>query len=99
MASRFDSVVLDALAAAAPLNLEKVEALADNFGEKPRALIAAAVRAGIQYEKKARQSKAGGPVVSKEQLVSDIGAAVGVELPGLEKATKQALVALLAAVQ
>ena len=98
MASRFDSVVLDALQAAAPLNFEKVEAIANNFGEKPRALIAAAIRAGIAYNRKARQSKTGGPVVSKDALVKELSDRLGVELPGLEKATKESLKILLNAI-
>jgi len=98
MASRFDDAVLAAMQAAAPLNLEKAEALAEQFGEKPRAIIAAAVRAGIQYERKARMSKNGGPAVSKEDLVAQISEKVGANLSGLEKATKQSLQALLSAV-
>ena len=98
MASRFDDAVLAAMQAAAPLNMDKATELAEQFGEKPRAIIAAAIRAGIAYERKARMAKNGAPAVSKEALVREISDRLGVELAGLEKATKQSLQTLLNAV-
>jgi len=99
MASRFESEVLDAMRASAPLNLEKATAIAEQFGEKPRAIIAAAVRAGIEYQRAAKRSKDGSPVQSKEDMVSALGSRLGVDLTGLEKATKASLGVLLDAVK
>jgi hypothetical protein len=98
MASRFDDAVFAAMQAAAPLNMDKATELAEQFGEKPRAIVAAAIRAGIPYERKARMAKNGAPVASKEDLVAQISEKVGADLSGLEKATKEALRTLLAAV-
>ena len=94
MASKFEGEVLEAMHAAAPLDMAKATAIAEQYGEKPRAIIAAAVRAGIEYQKAAKRSKSGGIVQSKEDIVAAISAKVGVSLPGLEKATKSSLEAL-----
>lgn len=94
MASKYDGEVMAAMIAAAPLDMAKATAIADQYGEKPRAIIAAAVRAGIEYQKAAKRSKTGGPVQSKEAIVSAIQERLGVSLPGLEKATKTSLEAL-----
>ena len=94
MASKYDGEVMAAMVAAAPLDMAKATAIADQFGEKPRAIIAAAVRAGIEYQKAAKRSKSGGIVQSKEAIVSAIQDRLGVSLPGLEKATKSSLEAL-----
>jgi hypothetical protein len=94
MASKMDIKVLEAMKAAAPLNLAKAEAIADQFGLKSRSVIASAVRNGIAYEKKAKVSKAGLPVTNKDDLVERIASAlfVNVEtLEGLDKASKTAL--------
>ena len=99
MASRFDSAVIDAMRASAPLNMEKATAIAEQFGEKPRAIIAAAIRAGIEYQRAAKRSKDGSPVQSKEDMVSAISARLGVNLDGLEKATKASLGVLLDAIK
>ncbi len=97
--SRFESEVLDAMRASAPLNLEKATAIAEQYGEKPRAIIAAAVRAGIEYQRAAKRSKDGSPVQSKEDLVAAISARLDVNLTGLEKATKSSLGVLLDALK
>jgi len=94
MASKFEGEVMAAMVAAAPLDMAKATAIAEQFGEKPRAIIAAAVRAGIQYERAAKRSKDGSPVQSKEDIVRAISDRLGVSLPGLEKATKESLGAL-----
>lgn len=94
MASKYEGEVMAAMIAAAPLDMAKAQAIADQYGEKPRAIIAAAVRAGIEYQKAAKRSKSGGIVQSKEDIVASISAKVGVSLPGLEKATKSSLEAL-----
>jgi len=99
MASRFESEVLDAMRSNAPLNLEKAKAIAAQFGEKSyRPIVAAAIRAGIPYEKAAKRSKDGSPVVRKEALVDAISDKLGVQLDGLEKATKTSLQVLLNAI-
>lgn len=98
MASRFESEVLDVMRARAPLNLEKATSIAEQFGEKPRAIVAAAIRAGIPYEKAAKRSKDGSPAVRKEALVDAISDKLGVQLDGLEKATKTSLQVLLNAI-
>lgn len=78
----------------APLNMEIAEKIADEFGIKARSVIASAVRNKIEYVKKARVSKTGGEVVSKEDLVGRIAEKFGFsveDLAGLEKANKSAL--------
>lgn len=99
MASRFDDAVLGAMRASAPLNMEKATAIAEQFGEKPRAIIAAAIRAGIEYQRAAKRSKDGSPVQSKEDIVAAISARLDVNLDGLEKATKASLGVLLDAIK
>jgi hypothetical protein len=82
----------------APLNFEKATEIAEKFNEKPRSIVASAVRNGIAYEKKARVGKTGNPVVRKEDLVASIAEKFSIpvaELDGLEKANKTALEALL----
>ena len=95
MASKYDGEVMAAMIAAAPLDLAKATAIADQYGEKPKAIVAAAIRAGIEYHRAAKRSKTGAPVVRKESLVSAISDKLGVDLPGLEKATKESLTVLL----
>lgn len=97
MATRFDATFFEALEAAAPLNMAKATELAEEFGEKPRAVIAAAIRHGIEYERKTRTAKDGKPVIRKQDLVARIAEANGIpveKLAGLDKANKQALQAL-----
>lgn len=98
MASRFDEEVLGAMRASAPLDMAKATAIAEQYGEKPRAIVAAAIRAGIPYNKAAKRSKDGSPVVRKEALVDAISDKLGVQLDGLEKATKNSLQVLLNAI-
>lgn len=69
--------------------------LADEFGKDVRSVRAKAVRLGI-YKAKERVSKSGGKIESKEQIVAEISELVGKNLDGLEKASKQALVAIRA---
>lgn len=64
--------------------------LADEFGKGQKSVVAKAVRMGI-YRAKAKASKTGGKVESKEQIVADIAAIVGKSLDGLEKAPKLVL--------
>ena len=86
---------------AAPLNMEKAAALAAEFGKKPASVRAKAIRMNVAYEKKGPQTKTGEAVIRKETLVEKIGAftAPGSNLDGLEKASKPALQAVLAALE
>lgn len=88
------------LRAAAPLNLEKAQALAETLGKSYRSVIAKARTMGIDYENKAPAKKRPGGV-TKPALVERIAAAVGADvesLSGLEKATGGALATLFIAI-
>ena len=69
--------------------------LADEFGKNVKSVIAKAVRMGI-YKAKERTSKTGGKIETKEEIVAEISELVGKSLDGLEKASKQALIAIRA---
>jgi hypothetical protein len=75
---------------------ETAEMLAQEFGKDVKSVRAKAVRMGI-YQGKTRVSKTGGPIERKEAIVAEIAALVGHNMDGLEKAPKQALVALRSA--
>jgi hypothetical protein len=93
-----DEKVLTKMREEAPLNMEKAEKIANEFGLKTKSVIASATRNGIEYERKARVGKTGEPAVRKEELVTRIADKFGLEvteLDGLEKANKRALEALL----
>ena len=75
---------------------ETAEALAVEFDKPVRSVIAKLSNLGI-YKAQARVTKSGAPVVRKEEIVAQIQATVGVEVPTLAKATKQDLQTLLAA--
>lgn len=82
----------------APLNLEKAEKIAAEFGLKPKSVIASATRRGIAYERKARVGKTGEKPETKENMVIRIAEKFGIEraeLEGLDKAPKRALEAFL----
>lgn len=68
---------------------------AAKFGKDVRSIRAKAVRMGI-YKAKERVSKTGGKIESKEAIVADIAQIVGKNLDGLEKASKQSLIAIRA---
>jgi len=76
---------------------ETVEALAAEFNKPVRSIIAKLSREGV-YQPVARATKQGAPVVRKEELVEQIQANMGIEVPSLAKATKGDLQILLAAV-
>jgi hypothetical protein len=76
---------------------ETVEALAARFNKPVRSIIAKLSREGV-YKPVARATKQGTPVVRKEELVAQIQANMGIEVPSLAKATKGDLEILLAAV-
>lgn len=83
------------LAAAGLIDNELALEFAAKFGKDVRSIRAKAVRMGI-YKAKERVSKTGGKIESKEQIVADISALVGKSLDGLEKASKQSLIAIRA---
>ena len=94
MASKFSDAVLAEIVAASPMDFDKATAIAEAHDLKPRSVVAAAIRAGVVYKRKARLSKTGKPVQTKEDLVKVIAANVGLEtsaLEGLEKAPKTVL--------
>ena len=69
--------------------------LANEFQKDVRSVRAKAVRMGL-YVAKQKVSKTGGKIESKEAIVADIASIVGQNLEGLEKASKQSLVAIRA---
>jgi phage terminase large subunit-like protein len=75
---------------------ETAEELATEFDKPVRSVIAKLSNLGI-YKAQARVTKSGAPVVRKEDIVAQIQATVGVEVPTLAKATKQDLMTLLSA--
>jgi hypothetical protein len=64
-----------------------VDALAEEFNKTPRSIIAKLSALGL-YIKVERVTKRGEPVVRKDELVAQVQASVGVELPSLAKMTK-----------
>lgn len=83
------------LMAAGEIDNEAAIEFAAKFGKDVRSIRAKAVRMGI-YKAKERVSKTGGKIESKEAIVADIAALVGKSLDGLEKASKQSLIAIRA---
>jgi hypothetical protein len=81
--------------AAGEIDNEMAMELAVRFGKDVRSIRAKAVRMGI-YKAKEKTSKTGGKIESKEAIVADIAAIVGQNLDGLEKASKQSLIAIRA---
>ena len=75
---------------------ETAEALAVELEKPVRSVIAKLSNLGI-YKAQARVTKTGAPVIRKEDLVDQIQATVGVQVPTLAKATKQDLQTLLTA--
>lgn len=70
--------------------------LATKFGKNVASIRAKAVRMGL-YQAKVRVSKSGDAIERKEAIVAEIASLVGRNMEGLEKAPKQALVAIRAA--
>ena len=73
---------------------ETVEILAETFGKSVRSVIAKLSREGI-YVAQPRVTKTGEPVVRKSELVAQIEAHFGIEVPTLVKASKTDLQALI----
>lgn len=76
---------------------ETVEMFAEKFDKPVRSIIAKLSREGV-YQPVARATKQGTPVIRKEELVAQIQANMGIEVPSLTKATKGDLQILLQAV-
>ena len=83
------------LASFASIDNETAMELAVEFQKDVRSVRAKAVRMGL-YVAKQKVSKTGGKIESKEAIVADIAKIVGRNLEGLEKASKQSLVAIRA---
>ena len=83
------------LLAAGEIDNAKALEFATEFGKDVRSIRAKAVRLGI-YKAKERTSKTGGKIESKEEIATEIAELVGQSLSGLEKASKQSLIALRA---
>ena len=83
------------LAAAGMIDNELAIEFAAKFNKDVRSIRAKAVRMGI-YKAAEKVSKTGGKIESKEAIVADIAKIVGKNLDGLEKASKQALIAIRA---
>lgn len=67
------------------------EALAAEFGKDVRSVRAKASRMGV-YKAKVRESTNGGKVETREDIAGEIGALIGADMEGLEKAPKTKLV-------
>ena len=92
----YTSEMVDAIKAAAPLNLEKAKALATELGKTWRSVVAKAKSEGVEYiSKPAPLKKPKGE--TKADIVSNICDLIGVDsLAGLEKSPASALTALRA---
>ena len=66
---------------------EVVDQYAQSFNKSPRSIIAKLVREGV-YQAPEKTTKAGDPIVRKQDLVKSIEAATGLSLSSLEKASK-----------
>ena len=80
-----------------PITYDVAVVLAERFGKKLRSVIAKACSMhDVEYVAKERRTKSGETIVSKSVLVSQISDSLnGVDLVGLEKATKTSLETLL----
>ena len=66
---------------------ETVNALAQELGKNTRSVIAKLSREGV-YVAQPRATKSGEPIVRKAELVAQIEAHFGIEMPTLVKASK-----------
>ena len=74
-----------------------VDALAKELGKNTRSVIAKLSREGV-YVAQPRATKSGEPIVRKAELVAQIEAHFGIEMPTLVKAGKQDLQKLVDAI-
>jgi hypothetical protein len=75
-------------------NKDFVEEVAETLGKTAKSIISKLVSLKV-YETEAKVSKSGVPVVSKKDLVAQIEAHYGFEVPSFAKATKADLQALV----
>jgi hypothetical protein len=68
-------------------NKDFVAAIADTMGKSVKSVTAKLVSLGV-YKTEAKLTKTGVPVISKKELVAQIEAHYGFEVPSLVKATK-----------
>jgi hypothetical protein len=73
---------------------ETVAELAKELGKNTRSVIAKLSREGV-YKAQPRVTKSGEPIVRKAELVDQVQAALGIELPSLVKASKADLQRLI----
>jgi len=85
-----------AIKAAAPLNLEKAKALAEEFGKSWRSVVAKALSMEVEYISQPKPTKKPHQT-TKAELVSAIEERLNTNLSGLEKATGRALANLVEA--
>ena len=92
----YTSKMEDEMRENSPITYDVAVVLADKFGKKLRSVIAKACSMhDVEYIAKERKTKSGETIVSKSALVSQISETLGVDLVGLEKATKTSLETLL----
>lgn len=77
---------------------ETVDALAAETGKSVRSIIAKLSSAGV-YKTPQRKTKTGEEIIRKEELASDIGEWLGIDVPSIAKAAKLELRALHAALK
>jgi len=97
--ANYTQAMVDSISAAYTANPTRatVDALADEFDKTPRSIIAKLSALGL-YVKAERVTKRGEPIVRKDELVAQVQASIGVELPSLSKMTKVDLQNLIEAV-
>ena len=76
---------------------DTVAVLSKEFNKTTRSIVAKLVREGV-YVAQVRVTKTGAPVIRKAELVSQIQELLGVDMPTLEKASKQDLESLLCSI-
>jgi len=93
----YTSKMEDEMRENSPITYDVAVILAEKFGKKLRSVIAKACSMNdVEYIAKERRTKKGETIVSKSALVSQISDSLnGVDLVGLEKATKTSLETLL----
>ena len=83
-----------------PITYDIAVELGETFGKKLRSVIAKACSLeGVEYLPKERVSKNGSEITRKSEIVERISEALGKEMKGLEKATKNSLNLLMESVE
>jgi hypothetical protein len=82
-----------------PITFASASEFAEAHGLKVRSVVAKIKSMKLPYEPKpTKVTKTGAPVVAKATIVATIEAALGIQAPSLEKATKADLDALVSAI-